>query len=218
MREDTDRLIERLSRDAAPVRPLAAPFVRALAFLGLVLALMGGFAALGGHVGDTMAKLASLPFTAELAGALLAGVSAVIAAVTLSIPGRSPNWLYLPLPGLALWLAGGGLECYRQVAELGYAPTSLLASRDCFIFILSAGLPTAAATYVFLRRTLSVDVVRVLALAGLGAALLAAALLQFVHAHGTNPVDFATHVVAVVLLMLAGIAAGGVSSSASLRS
>jgi hypothetical protein len=179
---------------------------------------MGGLAAFGGHVGDTFAKLASVPFTAELTGALLAGVGAVIAAVMLSIPGRSPNWLYLPAPGLALWLAGGGLECYRQVVELGYAPASVFASRDCFVFIMSAGLPTAAAAYVFLRRTLSVDVVRVLALAGLGAALLAATLLQFIHAHGTNPVDFATHVVAVVLLMLFGIAAGRFSSSASLRS
>jgi TctA family transporter len=120
----------------------------------------------------------------------------------LSIPGRPQAWAYLPLPGLALWLIGGAFECYEQVADLGYAPTSMFASRDCFLFIVTAGLPAAAAAYIFLRRHLSIDAVRVTALATLGSALLAAALLQFVHAHGTNPVDFATHIVAVILLML----------------
>lgn len=120
----------------------------------------------------------------------------------LSIPGRAQAWAYLPLPGIILWLAGGGLECYRQIGELGYVPASIFASSDCFLFIMTAGLPAAATTYVFLRRHLTIDAVRVTALATLGAALLAATLLQFIHAHGTNPVDFATHIVAVTLLML----------------
>jgi hypothetical protein len=124
----------------------------------------------------------------------------------LSIPGRSQAWAYLPAPGMILWLVGGGLECYRQVGELGYVPVSMFASSDCFIFIMTVGLPTAAATYIFLRRHLTVDTVRVTAMATLGAALLAATLLQFVHAHGTNPVDFLTHVVAVTLLMLTAAA------------
>jgi len=90
-------------------------------------------------------------------------------------------------------------------------PASLFASRECFAFILSAGVPTAGAAYLLLRRSLSIDVVRVTTLASLGAALLAAVLLQFVHAHGTNPVDFATHVVAVVTLMLFATAAGQIA-------
>ncbi len=199
---DTDELIEDLTQDAKPVKPLAAPLLRAAALLGALLAVMTAFAAFGGHVTDTLAHLTHIPFTLELAGALMAGVGAIVAAVMLSVPGRAQTWAYLPLPGLLLWLAGGGLECYRQVADLGYAPTSLFASRDCFIFIVSAGLPTAAAAYLFLRRHLTIDAVRVTALAALGSALLAAALLQFIHAHGTNPVDFATHIVAVTLLML----------------
>lgn len=207
MREDTDRLIDRLSRDAAPVKHLRAPWLRAVAFLAFVLAVMAAFAAFAGHAGDTLTLFGSMPFAMELVGAAVAGVCAIAAAVVLSVPGRSAHWLYLPLPGIVLWLLGGGLECYRQATELGYSPTSLLASSDCFVFIMGAGLPTAAAAYVFLRRHLSIGVAQVLALAGLGAALLAAALLQFVHAHGTNPVDFATHVVAVGLIALAGMLA-----------
>lgn len=199
---DTDKLIEDLSRDAKPVKPLAPPLTRAAMLLAGILAAMAAFAASGGHVSDTIAHLANPRFALELIGALTAGIAAIAAAVMLSIPGRAQAWLYLPLPGIALWLAGGALECYRQVDELGYVPASLFASRDCFLFIVSVGVPAAAAAYIFLRRHLSVDAVRVTALAALGTALLAAALLQFVHAHGTNPVDFGTHIVAVFLLTL----------------
>jgi hypothetical protein len=208
MREDTNTLIDRLAQEAAPVKPLAPPLLRAGAFVAGLGVVMAAFAVFSGHVEETIAQLASLPFAAELAGAVIAGIGAIVAAVMLSIPGRSRAWVWLPVPGIALWLLGGGLECYRQVATLGYVPTSLFASSACFTFITTVGLPTAAAAYVLLRRSLSVDVARVTALAGLGAALLAAALLQFIHAHGTNPVDFGTHVVAVVMLMLFAMTAG----------
>jgi hypothetical protein len=214
MREPTDKLIDRLAAEAHAVRPLRAPLLRAAAFLTTVAAIMAALALAAGHVNETLAHLAHMPFTAELAGALLAGAGAIVAAVMTSIPGRSPNWFYLPFPGIALWLVGGSLECYRQVTEFGYTPTSLLASQDCFTFIMSAGLPTAIAAYVFLRRTLSIGIAQVLALAGLGAALLAATLLQLVHAHGTNPVDFITHVVAVALLTLFAMLAARINSSA----
>lgn len=199
---DTDKLIEDLAAGAKPVKPLASPLARASLLLAGLITAMASLAAFGGHVTDTLAHLTTMPFTLELGGALLAGVSAIAAAIALSVPGRSRAWAYLPLPGLALWLAGGGLECYRQVSEFGYVPTSLFASADCFTFIVAAGFPTALAVYIFLRRHLSIDAVRVTALATLGSALLAATLLQFIHAHGTNPVDFATHIVAVILLML----------------
>lgn len=199
---DTDKLIEELSRDAKPVKPLASPLARAAVLLAGIIAAMAAFAAFGGHVDETIAHLANPRFALELVGALTAGIGAIVAAVMLSIPGRAQAWAYFPLPGIILWLVGGGLECYRQIGELGYAPTSMFASSDCFLFIMTVGLPTAGATYVFLRRHLTVDAVRVTALATLGAALLAATLLQFIHAHGTNPVDFATHIVAVMLLML----------------
>lgn len=219
MREDTNALIDRLAREAQPVKPLSSPWLRAGIFLAGVTGVMAIYAAFGGHVEETIAHMSSMPFAAELAGAVLAGVGAIVAAVVLSVPGRSRAWALLPLPGVALWLVGGGMACYRQVAELGYVPASLFASSDCFTFIVVIGVPTAIASYFVLRRSLSLDVGRVAALAGLGAALLAASLLQFIHAHGTNPVDFGTHVVAVLLLtVLAMIAARAFSSSASPRS
>lgn len=214
MREDTDRMIERLAREVKPVRPLAPPLTRAVAIVAGIAGAMALFAMLGGHPGAALALFGDGWFVAELAGSAIAGVSAVIAAVMLSVPGRSPNWVWLPVPGLALWILGGGLGCYQEVVELGYEPRSLFASRACFFFIIGAGFPSALAIYACLRRTLSVEVVRVLALSGAGAALLAATLLQFVHAHGTDPVDFGTHVVAVALMMLMGLASAGAARSA----
>lgn len=199
---DTEKLIDELSRDAKPVKPLASPVLRATALLTAIIAAMAAYAAFGGHVSETIAQLSNTLFALELVGALTAGIGAIVAAVMLSVPGRPQAWAHLPLPGIILWLVGGGLECYRQVDELGYVPTSMFASSNCFIFIITVGVPAAAATYVFLRRHLAVDAVRVMAMATLGAALLAATLLQFVHAHGTNPVDFGTHIIAVTLLML----------------
>lgn len=209
MREDTDRMIERLSREAQPVRPLASPFARAGLLLGGVLGAMAVLAVLAGQPGTTVSHFGDAWFVTELFGALSAGIGAVVAAVVLSVPGRSSNWMWLPVPGLLLWLVGGGLGCATEI-ERGYVAASLFQSRACFIFILSAGLPAGVAIYLFLRRTLSVETMRVLTLAGLGAALLAATLLQFVHVHGTDPVDFATHVVAVALVTLVGAVAARV--------
>jgi hypothetical protein len=72
-------------------------------------------------------------------------------------------------------------------------------------------LPTAGAAYLLLRRTVSIHLLPVMALAGLGAAMLAAVLLQFVHAHGANPVDFATHAMAIVVLMFVMTVVGRVT-------
>jgi Negative regulator of sigma F len=198
---DTDRLIEDLAQQAKPVKPLANPLLRASALLAGLLAVMAALAMYGGDIAGTLAHLSHMPFSLELGGALFAGVGAIIAAVMLSVPGRAPEWIYLPLPGVSLWLAGGSLECYRQVVE-GYTIASIFASSDCFTFILTAGMPAAATSYFFLRHHLAIGAARVTALASLGSALLATTLLQFVHAHGTNPVDFVTHVVTVALLML----------------
>jgi hypothetical protein len=206
MRETTDTLIDRLAHEAKPVKA-QSPLLRATVFVAVVAVIMGAFGFAAGDAGGTIAHLTDMPFAMDLFGAAFAGVGAIVAAVVMAVPGRSRAWFYLPLPGIALWLVGGGMQCYRQVAELGYVPHSLFASQECFLFIVGAGLPTAIAAYLLLRRNLSVDVVRVTALAGVGAAMMAAVLLQFVHVHGANPVDFGTHVVAVVTVMLFAIVA-----------
>lgn len=212
MAEDTNTLIERLAGEAEPVKPLAPPALRAGVFVAAVVAVMGAFVAVAGHPMETLEHLSDPRFAAELAGALYAGVAAILAAVMLSIPGRSEAWIYLPLPGVALWLAGGAIECYGALAA-GFEVQSLFQARDCFWFILSAGLPVAAGAYVLLRRTVALHLLPVTALAGLSAALLAAVLLQFMHAHGTDPVDFVSHIAAVAAVVVLMMTAGRVGLS-----
>lgn len=201
MREPTDTLIERLSRSAAPVKPLWPPYLRAAAFVAGALLVMSAVAALAGQANIVFANLGDMPFAAAFVGALVTGICAVVAAIMTSVPGRSEAWAFLPLPGAVLWLLSGGVECYRYVAAFGLGGDGPFASLGCFLFIVMAGVPAAVGVFFLLRRTVSINLVGVTALAGLGAAMLAVALLQFFHPPGTNPVDFATHIVAVVALM-----------------
>jgi hypothetical protein len=202
MRNDTDDLIEKLARDAAPVKALPPPLVRAGAFIVLALTVMGAVAAFAGNVDGIWSKLSDPWFAGSLVGAMIAGVAAIMAAVVLSVPGRSESWALLPLPGVVLWLASSGAECFQSVAASGWGNGNPFASAACFRFIVIAGVPLALGVFFLLRRAVATNLVAVTALGGLGAAMLAAALLQIMHAHGANLVDFATHVVAVALLMV----------------
>jgi len=206
MPENTDNLIERLTRDAAPVKALRAPMVRAGAFLGVVVAVMSVLVAFAGDRAGLLSHLSDLPYAVTLAGAFVAGVSALVSAVMLSIPGRSEAWIYLPVPGALLWLAAGLVECARNAAK-GATEADAFAG-DCFIFILGAGAPVIAATYFLFRGTVPVHASSVAALAGLGAAWLAAFLLQLMHAHGASPIDFGSHILAVATLMLFAMTIG----------
>lgn len=208
MRDDTDALIEKLARDSAPVKPLAPPLARAGVFIALAIAVSTVVATVGGDVDSVWSNLSHLAFAGSLAGALSAGISAIVAAVVLSVPGRSDAWALLPLPGALLWLASGGVECYQSVAAVGWGDGDPFASRVCFEFIVTAGAPVAAGLFFVLRRSVATNIAGVTALAGLGAAMLAAALLQFMHAHGANPIDLATHIAAVALLMVAMMTLG----------
>lgn len=202
MRETTSALIERLSSQAVPIKPLLPPWLRAAVLLVPVLGLMTAIAMLSGNPTRVTDHLSDPVFTMALAGSLLTGVSALFAAFMLSIPGRTESWGWLPLGPAAIWLTASTVQCYRHVEEYGIHDYSPFASADCFVFILMAGTPIAVATHFLLRRALSTNLIGVTALAGLAAATLAAALLAFFHPAGTNPVDFITHVVAVSALVL----------------
>ncbi|MCE9522633.1 MAG: DUF1109 domain-containing protein [Alphaproteobacteria bacterium] len=208
MRKNTDELITQLTQDATPVTPLWPPYMRAGAFLAAVIAVMGGVAVFAGHVDETLASFIDMPAAAAFAGAIITGVCAIVAAVMLSVPGRSDGWMVLPLPGALLWLTSSGVQCYQSVAASGWGDGGPFASMACFQFIALAGLPVSAGVYLLLRRAVAINLAAVTAYAGLGAAMLAAALLQFIHPHGANPVDLASHIAAIVSLMVVMLALG----------
>jgi hypothetical protein len=199
----TEELVASLAADARPVAVLAPPLRRAAATLaGLVLA--GGVAAgLAGDAGALAARYAGreallwLEMTAMAATAALA----VTAAFMLSVPGGSRRWMLAPLPPFALWFALSGLGCYRDLARPGPAGLAVGHSMDCLGFILAAGLAIGAPLLWRLSRARPIDPLPVALLAGLGAAALAALLLQFFHPFALTLLDLAVHFGAVLIVV-----------------
>ena len=202
MREPTtDRLIEALALQARAVKPLLPPALRAAAWLALVAACFAFIIVLGGAGAEMASRLPDQIYLLELVATVVTGAAAIVAAAPLSIPGRSPRWLLLPLPSALVWFGCASWRCYRHVEAYGL-DLSPFQSVHCFMFITGASVPLAIAAFFFLRRALPMNSGRVTALAGLGVAALAAVLLQFFHPAETTPVDFATHLAAIALIVV----------------
>jgi hypothetical protein len=207
--EATDRLIGRLVAEAAPVRRLRPPLLRAALWL-LAVAAVGALAVALFSDLDVFARRAQDPkLVLELIGTILTGIAAVIAAFYLSLPDRSGAWALLPLPPLALWIASSGYSCYRHWIAVGPDGWALGESAHCFRFILGASVPLGIALFLLLRRARPLAPVRVTAVGGLGVAGLAAFLLQFFHPFDVTLIDLGSHLAAVSLVVAVSSFAGG---------
>lgn len=177
----TPELIDALAADAAPVRRLRPPLARAalwLAMAGLVLALLVG---LLGTRPDLGVRLREPGFALALAGALLTGGLAAVAAFHLSLPDRSRRWLLLPLPGIGLWAATIGYGCLFGWVAIGPDDLRAGAVLECFRTLLLVTLPLAAALLAMLRHAARLRPASVAATGGLAVAGVAAATLALVH-------------------------------------
>jgi hypothetical protein len=201
-RSDTAELIARLADAAEPVRLLRPPMLRAAAFIAAVLAAAAAAILLFARPDAFAARAADPYLPLELAGTLLTGILSAIAAFHLSVPDRSARWALLPLPGLALWLAGSGLGCARHLSVGGDGGEGMRASMNCVMFILGFGLPLMAATLLVLRRARPLAPAPVAATGGLSAAAFAAFLLEFFHPFDISLMDLALHAAAVAALIL----------------
>src|SRR5207253_1977718 len=101
----TSDLIEVLVADAAPVRRLRPPAVRAacwLLFAGIVIVLVG---IAHGARADLALKLQQPVFVIGVAAAMTTGILAAVGAFIASVPGMSRRWLVLPIPAALVWVA-----------------------------------------------------------------------------------------------------------------
>ena len=198
---DTSGLINRLVADAKPVKRLRSPTLRAALWL----------LAAGGLGGLAILLLANLPLFADRIGepalavewiaTLITGVAAVLAAFQLSLPDRSPAWVLLPLPSLAVWIASSGYSCYRHWITIGPTGWGLGRSADCLMFILAVSLPFTVSLLIVLRRALPLAPSRVAAVGALGVAALAAAALQFFHPFDVTVIDLGVHLGTIALIV-----------------
>jgi hypothetical protein len=199
----TDQLIARLAASAEPVRRLRPPLVRAGLWLLCVGAAAAIFIPFYADFPLFARKFQDPAFAFELAGTLLTGVTAVIAAFYLSLPDRSPAWALLPVPPLALWLGTSGYNCWREWLEFGANGWRLGESAICFGTIVGFSIPLGASLLFLLARAKPIAPAPVAALGGLGVAGLAAFLLEFNHAIDASFLDLGWHAAAVCLVVLA---------------
>jgi hypothetical protein len=149
-----------------------------------------------------IARLQDSRFAIEMIATAVTGVTAILAAFCISIPGWSRAWMWLPIPPVAIWLCASGYGCYRNWFVYG-ADGSLALGRsaDCFTFILGMSIPMAFALFFALRRAHPLNSTPVMAMGALGVAGLAAAALQFFHPFDVTVTDLALHAAAVGLVV-----------------
>jgi len=202
----TEQLIGSLARDLRPVRPLAPPALRALAWLAAVALLIGAAVLRWADLAAFAARYSAPRMALESAAMLLTGITAVIAAFHLSLPDRSSLWRYAPLPPLAVWIATSGLGCLEHGLGLGPAGDRFGDSVGCFRFIIGVSLPLAVLLYAVLRRARPLEPLPVAITAALGVAALAAFALQFFHHFDTTVIDLALHSAAIgVVIAIAAL-------------
>jgi hypothetical protein len=197
----TEQLIAQLAAGAEPVKRLRPPLVRALFWLIGVAAIGAIVVPFFGDFTLFAEKARDPKFVIELAGTLLTGVAAVIAAFELSVPDRSPAWAWLPLPPLILWLGTSGYNCWRDWITLGDQGWQLGESAACFGTIVGFSIPLGIALIVFLARAKPLAPMPVAALGGLGVAGLAAFFLEFNHPIDASFLDLGWHAAAVGLVI-----------------
>jgi len=196
----TGALIGALADRAAPVHPLARPGWRAMLAIALLTGA-GGFAIMAfGDRAQLLARYAGRDdvMMVEMAAMALTTVLAIAGAFAMSVPGGSRRWLLAPLPSALLWFAIAGVGCIGVAPTSGYDPGH---SMDCWLFISLASLLIGGPLVWRLSRAHPLDPLPVAVLAGLGSAAAGAFLLQFFHPFAVTAVDFAVHVLTVLLVV-----------------
>ena len=199
----TDDLIETLTADLKPVRPLRAPVLRAAAWLAIVTAIAVLIVLWSANMAMFMDRMQTPRIALECLGSFLTAVTAILVAFELSIPGPSARWAWLPLPPFVLWLSASGMGCWANGFGIQGTGTE---SAHCFVFIAGVSIPLSIALFGMLRRTHPISPLPVAAFGTLGAAAAAATLLQFFHPFDITVLDLGFHLTAVAFVVLLGAA------------
>jgi hypothetical protein len=177
----TPELIDRLSASLAPVRRLRPPLLRAgqwLLLAGVVVALL---AVLQGARPDLALRLRQPTFAASLAGSLLTGILAAIAAFHLCLPDRSRLWALLPAPPVVLWVTTIGYGCLTDWVSIAPGGVRLGSTLECFATLLVTTVPSAVVLFAMLRDAARLYPTTVGMMGGLAVAGVAATALSLLH-------------------------------------
>ncbi len=106
-KDDTETLIDTLVEDATPVKKCVSPLGCAALWVGLTALVFFVLVPMVGIRPDIDAKSEDTLFIMEMAALLVAGLCAIIAALSLSIPDDRPRYAEYTLLGVtvAIWVA-----------------------------------------------------------------------------------------------------------------
>jgi hypothetical protein len=149
---DTETLIRELAGRPPHVRPLARPWVRAAAWLGIAMPSALLVVVMMSVHGDWVSRLLMPRVVSEEAFALATGILAAIAAFASVVPGYNRRVLFLPLVPLVLWLGGLGQSSVRDWLQLTSHGFSMRSEWVCLPATIMAGAVPAIAMAVMLRR------------------------------------------------------------------
>lgn len=217
-RRSHEELIRELAAALRPLPRLRPPFLRALGWLGVVLAVAAVFAATV-DLQPIARRLAAAPdMWLSVVGSILTAILAALAAFQLSLPDRSRLWAAAPLPAVALWLGSSGVGCLRNWLVPDARIPDLHDTMACLKFIAGFSVPLSLLLLAMLRRAHPLQPGLVAATAGLAASAAAATLLWFVHPYDASATDLAVHVVTVgAVVLIDGLLGGRLLGSASAR-
>ena len=206
---DTDSLIDQLAKRAKPVRPLASPLLRTLAWALAAAALVALVAASMGMHPGLSTQMAQTPKLAEWIASVLTGLLAAYAVFQISVPGRSPSWAWLPALPLAVWLASIGWGCLADFNNLGWAAFAYQShSGECARAITAISIPLGITLLVMVRHAGAVKPAPTAMLAALSAAAMASAGVSLVHEGETSLMVLLWHVGVVTLISLVSLTMG----------
>ncbi|MFM8801141.1 MAG: NrsF family protein [Tagaea sp.] len=206
MNRDTEKLIDALSGNLRPVRPLDPPMVRAGRFLAFAAVCLGAIVLLYGVKPLFLARLDEPAFLVPWLASILTGIAATIAVFHLAVPGAPRFVFWLPVPPLAVWLATLGAGCLEEL--LAHGAAHLETSWHCVQVIVQTSVPLGLVLGWMLRRAAPLAPVATGALAALAVAAFASATLETFHSLQTATMLLLWHVTSVGAMTAIGAAAG----------
>lgn len=206
MNRDTEKLIDALSGNLRPVRPLDPPMARAGRFLAFAAVCLGAIVLLYGVKPLFLARLDEPVFLVPWLASILTGIAATIAVFHLAVPGAPRFVFWLPVPPLAVWLATLGAGCLEEL--LAHGAAHLETSWHCVQVIVQTSVPLGLVLGWMLRRAAPLAPVATGALAALAVAAFASATLETFHSLQTATMLLLWHVTSVGAMAAIGAAAG----------
>src|SRR6516162_7228350 len=177
----TPDLIDALATNLAPVRRLRPPAIRAFGWLLLAALMLALLVVSQGIRPDLAQRLREPTFILGMAGTLLTGILAAVAAFMLSLPDRSRFCLLLPAPALVLWLSTIGYQCLTNWVSLEPNGIHLGETAQCFATLVLTSLPLSLAMLVMLRYAAPLRPIAVTLTGSLAVAAITATTLSLFH-------------------------------------